>query len=95
VGLGDFDTPRSRQAQMHGNLHVLVEIAGNGVRELHVAERWLSECRLANISPGQVTPGTRIHKALQVVRPPLHQGARRSTEQWLLQRFPQPTSQGQ
>ena len=32
--------------------------------------RWLSECRLANVSPGQVTTGTPIHSASQVVTPP-------------------------
>ena len=33
-------------------------------------DRWLSECRPAKVSPGQVTTGTPIHKASQVVALP-------------------------
>ena len=33
-------------------------------------DRWESECRLANVSPGQVTTGTPIQRASQVVTPP-------------------------
>ena len=32
--------------------------------------KWLVACRLANVSPGNVTTGTPIHKASQVVIPP-------------------------
>src|SRR5208282_1319343 len=46
-------------------------------------DRWLSECRLANVSPGQVTTGTPIHKASQVVALPEKGKGSSTTSTWL------------
>ena len=52
-----------------GQLDVIAEVAAM-VSVSPTFVRWLSECRPAKVSPGQVTTGTPIQSASQVVMPP-------------------------